>query len=80
VSTKKSLTEILTCPTFGLNTSLLTMKRKIDTLDGDKDGSSDLRIKRKAGTDETCLSRFRDGLFEASVLEQYRKSYMNSEP
>ena len=50
------------------------MKRKVDQVD-------DLEVaeqaKRRAPSQQ---SHFRDGLFDGSVLEEYRKSYTTSEP
>lgn len=60
------------CPTTALN-----MKRKTD----DTNHSNGIQIaKKRILTEDTVLSRFRDGLFEPAELEKYTKSYANSTP
>lgn len=50
------------------------MKRKADQID---DLNSPDQAKRRASSHQ---ERFREGLFDASVLAEYRKNYVASEP
>ena len=58
------------------NTNILdlTMKRKADQVD-DLDSAD--QAKRRA---PSHVDRFREGLFDAPVLDEYRKNYLASEP
>lgn len=50
------------------------MKRKLEQVD---DLEVPEQAKRRAPSHQ---DRFRDGLFDEPVLDEYRKSYTNSEP
>jgi len=60
------------------HTEQLSIKRLHATIMKREIGNS--HPSKKTATNDTILSRFRDGLFDASVLEQYTQSYSASEP
>lgn len=61
-------------PRTYVNSTKLKMKR------GPEDSNCEPEAKRRELSDDTVLSRFRDGLFDGAVLDQFTKSYAASEP
>ena len=55
------------------------MKRKADT-DLESESNREDTLKRRAIDRESSDKRFRDGLFDKSILDGYQKAYTDSEP
>lgn len=57
------------------------MKRKTEAeQDGPAISNGQPEAKKRALSDETIRARFRDGLFEQHVLDEYKQSYAKSAP